>query len=232
MSRRGGPSAASVTKPVSTIYAPFATLACVCVTVAAMKIGYARVSRIDQDTALQRDALQEAHCEKVFEDTVSGASRGTERPGLRAALDFARAGDQLVVWRLDRLGRSLPDLIDQVNHLQAHDIQLVSLHENIDTATATGELVFHVFGAMAQFERNLIRERTLAGLTAARARGRKGGRRPKMTQAKLDRAAELMREKRLTVREIARLAGITTNTLYRYLTPDGEPRAGAPILAE
>ena len=197
-----------------------------------MRIGYARVSRIDQDTALQREALADAQCERIFEDKVSGSRRGAERPGLVAALDYACPGDQLVVWRLDRLGRSLSDLIKQVNDLRARDLQLVSLQEVIDTSTPAGELVFHMFRNLARFERNLIRESTKAGLAAARARGRKGGRRPTMTQAKLDRAAELMRERTLGVDEICRVAGVGRTTLYRHLTPDGERRPDAPSLAE
>ena len=189
-----------------------------------MRIGYARVSRIEQDTALQRDALEAAGCERIFEDTVSGASRGAERPGLGAALDFARNGDSLVVWRLDRLGRSLQDLLVQVNTLQESGIQLVSLQESIDTSTAAGELIFHLFGALAQFEHNLIRERTRAGLQAARARGRKGGRRRQVDERMLARASELMRERTLGINEICRIVGMSRSTLYRYLTPNGAAR--------
>ena len=137
-----------------------------------MNIGYARVSRLEQDTALQWDALEAADCEHIFEDTVSEAKKGAERPGLAAALDYARRGDTLVVWRLDRLGRDVGDLIAQMTTLQARGIQLVSLTENIDTSSAAGQLIFHVFAALAEFERNVIRERVQAGLQAARARGR------------------------------------------------------------
>lgn len=193
-----------------------------------MKIGYARVSTADQTPDLQVDALRAAGCDpdRIHVDTTSGSGPGIERPGLAAALAFARPGDQLVVWRLDRLARSLRDLIDQVANLEAAGVGLVSLQEHIDTSTPAGKAMFHFCGVMAEFERNLISERTKAGLAAARARGRRGGRRPKITDVQLDRAAELMREGRLTVREIARMAGVSTTTLYRHLAPDGSRRAG------
>ena len=205
---------------------PMYALRTVCVTVLRMQIGYARVSNHEQNLDLQLDALKQAGCDPahIYTDTVSGSSPGLERPGLGKALDYARAGDQLVIWRLDRLARSLKDLLEQVNNLEQQDIELVSLQEKIDTTTPAGRALFQMCGVMAEFERNLISERTKAGLQAARARGRKGGRRRKVTQAKLERAGELMREKRLTVREIARLAGVSTNTLYRYITPDGKLR--------
>lgn len=191
-----------------------------------MKIGYARVSTHEQTLDLQIDRLRTAGCapEHIHSDTTAGHSRGIERPGLAAALAFARPGDQLVVWRLDRLGRSLKDLIDQVTSLERRGVELVSLQESLDTATPTGRAMFQICGVFAEFERNLISERTKAGLAAARARGRKGGRRRKVTDAQLDRAAELMREGRLTVREIARLADVSTTTLYRHLAPDGRRR--------
>ena len=138
-----------------------------------MQIGYARVSTGDQNLDLQRDALQKAGCDRILEDRASGAK--APRPGLDAALDYVRRGDTLVVWRLDRLGRSLKDLIQLVGELDERGIGLRSLHESIDTTSSSGKLVFHIFGALAEFERNLIRERTRAGLQAARARGRKGG---------------------------------------------------------
>ena len=139
----------------------------------AMLIGYARVSTDDQNLNLQKDALTRAGCERILEDRQSGAK--ADRPGLRDALDYARDGDTLTVWRLDRLSRSLKDLIDLVSQLEARGIGLKSLHESIDTTSSSGKLIFHVFGALAEFERNLIRERTQAGLAAARARGRRGG---------------------------------------------------------
>ena len=139
-----------------------------------MKVGYARVSTYDQDLSLQIDALQRAGCEKTFDDKASGAK--AQRPGLSDAMDFLRKGDTLVVWRLDRLGRSLKHLIETVTVLEEKGIGLISLTESINTTTSGGRLVFHFFGALAEFERSLIRERTQAGLQAARARGRKGGR--------------------------------------------------------
>src|SRR5512143_1215172 len=138
-----------------------------------MLVGYARVSTLEQTLALQQDALTQAGCERIFTDTASGSL--TDRPGLTEALDFARPGDTLVVWRLDRLGRSLRHLIDTVALLQERGIGLKSLQEQLDTTTSGGKLVFHVFGALAEFERDLIRERTQAGVMAARARGRLGG---------------------------------------------------------
>src|SRR5829696_3337023 len=139
-----------------------------------MDVGYARVSTFDQNLDLQKDALKRAGCEKIFTDTMSGAK--AERPGLVQALTFTRTGDVLVVWKLDRLGRSLKNLIDVVTKLETLGIGFRSITESIDTTTSGGKLIFHIFGALAEFERDLIRERTQAGLTAARARGRKGGR--------------------------------------------------------
>jgi DNA invertase Pin-like site-specific DNA recombinase len=144
-----------------------------------MNIGYARVSTADQTLALQQDALQAAGCGRVFADTIGGATDA--RPGLDEALAFARAGDVLVVWRLDRLGRSLKYLIELINRLHEREVGFKSLTEQIDTTTSGGKLIFHVFGALAEFERDLIRERTQAGLAAARARGRLGGR-PSMSR--------------------------------------------------
>lgn len=135
-------------------------------------IGYARVSTAEQDTALQTDALRKAGCERIFDDTVSGAK--SERPGLASALAYLRDGDVLVVWRLDRLGRSLPHLIEVIGTLEARGVGFRSLSESIDTTTSGGRLIFHVFGALGQFERDLIRDRTKAGLAAAAARGRTG----------------------------------------------------------
>src|SRR5512143_3300587 len=139
-----------------------------------MLIGYARVSTLQQTLALQQDPLTQAGCERIFTDTASGSL--TARPGLTEALAFARPGDTLIVWRLDRLGRSLRHLIDTVSLLQERGIGFKSLQEQLDTTTSGGKLVFHVFGALAEVERDLIRERTQAGLLAARARGRLGGR--------------------------------------------------------
>lgn len=184
-------------------------------------IGYARVSTADQDLALQLDALTKAGCTRVFEDTASGAK--TDRPGLAAALAFAREGDVLVVWKLDRLGRSLPHLIETVNALEARGVGFRSLTEAIDTTTPGGRLIFHIFGALGQFERDLIRERTRAGLDAAVARGRRGGRRPVVTEEKLRRARTLIAQG-LTVREAAARIKVGKTALYAAL---GEPTSDA-----
>lgn len=177
-------------------------------------IGYARVSTADQDTALQTDALRKAGCERVFEDTVSGVK--ADRPGLAAALAYLRDGDVLVVWRLDRLGRSLPHLIETIGALEARGVGFRSLSESIDTTTPGGRLIFHVFGALGQFERDLIGERTKAGLAAAAARGRKGGRKPVVTADKLRRAREHLANG-LNVREAAARLKIGKTALYAAL---------------
>jgi DNA invertase Pin-like site-specific DNA recombinase len=174
-------------------------------------VGYARVSTLDQDPALQLDALTAAGCGKVFEDRASGAR--TDRPGLQKALDYAREGDVLIVWKLDRLGRSLPHLIETVSALEKRAVGFRSLTEAIDTTTPGGRLVFHLFGALGQFERDLIRERTRAGLAAAEARGRKGGRKPVITADKLKRAREMI-DKGLTVREAAVRLKVGKTALY------------------
>src|SRR5690349_6433555 len=145
-----------------------------------MLIGYARVSTTDQTTALQEDALAKAGCDRIFTDTASGSR--SDRPGLAEALTYVRTGDTLVVWRLDRLGRSLAHLIKTVMQLKDRGVNFKSLQEQLDTTTSGGKLVFHFFGAVAEFERDLIRERTMAGLAAARARGRRGGRKPLSSQ--------------------------------------------------
>lgn len=170
-----------------------------------------------QDLALQRDALTKAGCDKIFSDVASGAK--AERPGLTEALGYLRDGDMLVVWKFDRLGRSLPHLIETVDDLQARGIELRSLTENIDTTTAGGKLVFAVFGALAEFERDLIRERTTAGLKAAAARGRKGGRKPVVTTDKLARAKVFIAQG-LTVREAATRLRIGKTALYAALNTD------------
>lgn len=175
-----------------------------------MKIGYARVSTDDQNLDLQRDALGSAGCERLFTDTVSGAK--ADRPGLCAALEFARSGDVLIVWRLDRLGRSLPDLVRLVGELEAKGIGFESLTEKIDATTAAGRLVFHVFAALAEFERNLIRERTHAGLAAARARGRKGGRR----ELDPEKQAAIARMADQPPAVVCKALGISRSTYYKY----------------
>ena len=187
-----------------------------------MLIGYARVSTEDQHFHLQIDALKKAGCEKFFTDEMSGTK--SERPGLSEALAFARAGDTLVVWRLDRLGRSLKDLIEKVEDLKQCQVQCRSLTENIDTSNSGGKFMFHVFSALAEFERDLIRERTMAGLTAARARGRLGGRPKVLTPDKLKLAASLMKDPSVSVKEICRNLGVSRTTLYRYIGPQGERR--------
>jgi DNA invertase Pin-like site-specific DNA recombinase len=179
-----------------------------------MLIGYARVSTHDQTLTLQQDALEKAGCKKIFTDTASGAK--TERIGLDEALNYVRKGDTLVVWRLDRLGRSLPHLISTMTDLEERGIGFKSLTENIDTTTSGGKLIFHIFGALAEFERNLIRERTQAGLTAARARGKKGGRPKALTGKQLSIARDLY-EKRHPIAEICRTLKISKATLYRAI---------------
>jgi DNA invertase Pin-like site-specific DNA recombinase len=187
-----------------------------------MHIGYARVSTEDQHLHLQIDALKKAGCEKIFTDEMSGAK--SERPGLREALSFVRQGDTLVVWRLDRLGRSLKDLIDRVEELKGRQVQFRSLNENIDTSSSGGKFMFHIFSALAEFERDLIRERTMAGLMAARARGRLGGRPKIMPMEKIKMAASLMKDPSLSVKDICRNLGISRTTLYRYVGPQGQIR--------
>lgn len=182
------------------------------------QVGYARVSTGEQTLDLQLDALKAAGCDRVFQDTASGAK--AERPGLAAALDFLRAGDTLVVWRLDRLGRSLQHLIQTLIALEQRGVGFKSLTEQIDTTTPGGKLVFHIFGALAEFERDLIRERTHAGLAAARARGRKGGH-PRVAAfanpKNLALAQTLYADKQTPIDDICRQFGISRPTLYRYL---------------
>ena len=180
-----------------------------------MLIGYARVSTGDQSLTLQIDALEEAGCERVFQDQVSGIVN--TRPNLNQALDFARPGDTLIVWRLDRLSRSLRDLIETVTLLESRGVQLKSLHESIDTASSSGKLIFHLFGALAEFERNLIKERTLAGLQAARSRGRKGGRPPSLDAENRKLAVKLYNDKNYSVNQVCQMMGISKPTLYKYV---------------
>jgi DNA invertase Pin-like site-specific DNA recombinase len=189
-----------------------------------MLVGYARVSTGEQNLDLQRDALNQAGCEHIYTDEMSGVK--ADRPGLREALTYLRAGDTLVVWRLDRLGRSLKDLIERMEELRRRHIGFKSLHESIDTTSPAGKLQFHIFSALAEFERDLIRERTLAGLRAARARGRKGGRKQQMTKEKIKLAASLIKDKNNTVTEICQTLGISRSTLYRYVSPTGDVRKG------
>lgn len=180
-----------------------------------MLIGYARVSTQDQKPELQLDALKAAGCEKVFVERASGAQR--DRPELKAALDYMRSGDTLVVWKLDRLARSVKQLIETVEGLEDQQIGFRSLTEAIDTTTPGGKLVFHIFGALAEFERAIIRERTRAGLEAARARGRKGGRPAKLRAQDLKAARALLADRSITVAEVAARLGVSPATLYRHL---------------
>jgi DNA invertase Pin-like site-specific DNA recombinase len=180
-----------------------------------MLIGYARVSTLDQTLALQQDALNAANCEHIYTDTVSGSV--TDRPGLRLALSHLRSGDTLVVWRLDRLGRSLSHLIETVRQLQERGIGFRSLQEQIDTTTSGGKLVFHVFGALAEFERDLIRERTHAGLVAAQARGRLFGRPKVLSSQQVKQLQSLAKDQCTTVTEICETLGISRATFYRYI---------------
>lgn len=181
-----------------------------------MLIGYARVSTLDQNPQLQIDALTIAGCEKIFMDKISGAA--SERPEMNKMKEQFRKGDTLVVWRLDRLGRSLKDLIEWVAYLDSIGVALKSLHESIDTGTPSGKLVFHIFGALAEFERNLIRERTMAGLSAARARGRKGGRPKKLNESKQKLAREMYDSRKYEIKEICEVLKISKPTLYKYLS--------------
>lgn len=180
-----------------------------------MLIGYARVSTTDQTLHLQKDALQKIGCDPIFTDTASGAS--IERKGLDAALAYVREEDTLVVWKLDRLGRSLKHLIETVTWLNNRKIGFRSITENIDTTTSGGKLIFHIFGALAEFERDIIKERTNAGLQAARARGRLGGRPKALNTKKQSIAQALYNDKNNTIDEICKTLNISRSTLYRYI---------------
>src|SRR5579859_3943273 len=181
-----------------------------------MRIGYVRVSKQEQNEALQRDALQEAGCEKYFSDKMTGAK--FDRKGLEELLAFVRAGDTVIVWKLDRLGRSLKDLIETLNLLKDRGADFISLTEQIDTTTPGGKLIFHVMGALAEFERDLIRERTNAGLAAARARGRVRGRPKKLTtNGKVALALRLVEDPHHSIDDICSTLGISRSTLYRYI---------------
>jgi DNA invertase Pin-like site-specific DNA recombinase len=179
------------------------------------KIGYARVSTLDQNLAVQQDALREAGCKRIFMEQMSGAV--TDRPALGEALEYARSGDTLIVWKLDRLARSMKQLIETIERLRLRGIGFRSVTEAIDTTTAQGVLVFHMFSALAEFERALIRERTRAGLAAAKRAGRIGGRPPKMTEDDLGVARTLLANPDITVADVAGRLGVSPATLYRYL---------------
>lgn len=182
-------------------------------------IGYARVSRTEQSTDLQHDALIAAGCTRIFTDEMCGAR--SDRPGLQQALDYVREGDTLAVWRLDRVGRSVAHLIEVVGELERRGVALQSLTEQIDTSSPSGKLVFHVFSAIAEFERNLIRERVTAGLEAARKRGRIGGR-PKVVDAAKARSIRAMRAQGMTTSEILESAQISRATLFRFYKDEEE----------
>jgi DNA invertase Pin-like site-specific DNA recombinase len=184
-----------------------------------MLIGYARVSTKDQNLDLQRDALTKAGCERVFEEQASGAR--DDRPELAAALSHCRAGDTLVVYKLDRLGRSLRSLIAFVADLQSRKVEFRSLSDAIDTGTAAGRFFFHVMAALAEMERELIRERTNAGLAASRARGRKGGRKAKLSAAQIEHARMLLADKSVTIKSVAETFGVNRATIYRALGLSG-----------
>lgn len=185
-----------------------------------MLIGYARVSTQDQHLELQKDALEKAGCEKIFTDIASGAK--TERNGLENALAYLREGDILVVWKLDRLGRSLKHLIEIVNDLSEKNIGFQSLQEKIDTTTSCGKLIFHIFASLAEFERDIIRERTNAGLKAARARGRVGGRPRAMDDKKINMAKALVKDPNNSIKDICETLNVSRATLYRYLQESNE----------
>ena len=185
-----------------------------------MLIGYARVSTDDQNLDLQIDALKKAGCEKIFDDHITGSKK--DRPGLDKALDCVRPGDILVVWRLDRLSRSLKDLIEIVSRLSNERIGFQSIHESIDTTTSTGNLVFHIFGALAEFERTLIRERTMAGLAAARARGKLGGRPKKLNTVMIEGMQKMYDSREHSINDICNIFSISKVTFYRYIVTDKE----------
>lgn len=186
-----------------------------------MLVGYARVSTDEQDFALQKDALLKEGCKKIFSDKMSGAK--SKRPGLNEAINYMREGDVLIVWKLDRLGRSLKQLIETINILEKGKIGFKSLTEEINTTTPGGKLIFHIFGALAEFERNLIRERTKAGLAAARARGRVGGKKKALDSKGQKRLFKLYDDvdpngvRKYSVKEICQMIGISKATLYVYL---------------
>jgi len=182
-----------------------------------MKIGYCRVSTDDQDLSLQKDALLAAGCEQIYSEKASGMK--ADRPQLQAALAFARAGDTLVVWKLDRLGRSLVQLVTTIEHLKSIGVQFQCLSPDMDTTTPGGMLIFGVFAAVAEFERGLISERTKAGLKAAEARGRKGGRRPAMTPEKTEAATDMIRRGK-PITSIARALGVSRQSIHRKFTAD------------
>ena len=198
-----------------------------------MLVGYMRVSTADQNLGLQRDALIAAGIfpDRIYEDVCSG--RAVDRPGLARALDVARDGDALVIWKLDRIGRSLPHVVGLVGDLQKRGVGLKVLTGDVDTTTATGRLVFGIFATLAEFERDLIYERTMAGLAAARARGRSGGRPRVMTRQKLKAAMALMADRDNVARDVAAQLGVSLSALYAYVDANGRPRErGSDLLGK
>lgn len=184
-----------------------------------MKVGYMRVSRREQNPDLQRRALRAAGCERIFGEKASGAN--AEREELLAALSYVREGDVLVVWKLDRLGRSLKDLIGRMEELEERGVGFASVTEGLDTTTPGGRLVYHVFGALAEWEREVIRERTFAGLQAARARGRNGGRPAKMNERQIAQARAMLEDREISVGEVCETFGVSKTTLYRNINKGG-----------
>ncbi len=180
-----------------------------------MQVGYARVSTNDQNPKLQIDALEEVKCERIFTEKASGAQR--DRPELAAALEYMREGDTLVIWKLDRLARSLKQLVETVESLSERGINFVSLTDPIDTTSATGRLIFHIFASLAEFERELIGERTRAGSASARARGRLGGRPPSLKENDVAAAKAMLSDPTITVEQVAKRLDVAPSTLYRHL---------------
>lgn len=195
-----------------------------------MIIGYARVSTQDQNPELQLDALYGGGCEQLFQETATGKLR--ERPELTACLRTMRKGDTLVVWKLDRLARSLKDLVEIIHDLNQRGVGFRSLTESVDTTSTGGRLVFHIFGALAEFEHSLIRERTIAGLAAARARGRMGGRKPVMSKADIRKAAAMLSDPTITKAEVAKHFNVSRVTLNAALAREGVVANGASLQAE
>lgn len=192
-----------------------------------MLIGYSRISTADQSLSLQEDALKQAGCDKCFFDITSGAN--AQRQGLADALAFARSGDVLVVWKLDRLGRSIQHLIETINVLSERGIGFKSLQEHMDTTTSGGKFIFHIFSAMAEFERDIIRERTRAGLTAARVRGHTGGRPHLLSDKKVQQLKKLYDQKALKTQELCSMFKISKPTLYNYLNQCTAEEKGAVV---
>lgn len=184
------------------------------------RIGYARISTDDQNLDLQRDALLKANCDVIYEEAGSG--RNVERPELMQCLKALREGDTLVVWRLDRLGRSLSDLVQIISQLEQNQIYFESVTEKIETSSAAGKLIFHVFAALSEFERNLIRERTSAGLAAARARGRNGGRPRVLSERQVREIKLLLSDPETRVSDVAKRYGVSRTTVYKYIVASDE----------